>query len=56
MIQTIKEAETPVFTRVFGSFFVRTSKILTPQGIAIFKNISKNFSEIVLEMHTRLCG
>ena len=54
--QTIKDAETTVFTRVFGVFYIRTSKILVAKSLSISKRISKKFLEIFLEMHTRLCG
>lgn len=54
--QTVKDAETPMFTRVFGVFYIRTSKILVAKGLSISKRISKKFLEIFLEMHTRLCG
>ena len=46
----MKDAETPVFTRVFGVFYVRTAKFLVAKSISISKRISKNFLEIFLEM------
>ena len=52
----MKDAETPVFTRVFGVFYVRTAKILVAKRLSISKRISKNFLEIFLEMHPCLCG
>ena len=52
----MKDAETPVFTRVFGVFYIRTAKILVAKSISISKRISKNFLEIFLEMGSRLCG
>ena len=52
----MKDAETPVFTRVFGVFYVRTAKNLVAKSISISKRISKNFLEIFLEMGSRLCG
>ena len=52
----MKDAETPVFTRVFGVFYVRTAKFLVAKSISISKRISKKFLEIFLEMHPRLCG
>ena len=52
----MKDAETPVFTRVFGVFYVRTAKNLVAKSQSISKRISKNFLEIFLEMGSRLCG
>ena len=52
----MKDAETPVFTRVFGSFLFEPRKILAPKHTSISKNISKKFLEIFLEMGSRLCG
>ena len=54
--QTLKDAETPVFTRVFGSFLFEPRKILAPKHTSISKRISKKFLEIFLEMHPCLCG
>ena len=52
----MKDAETPVFTRVFGVFYVRTAKFLVAKSLSISKRISKKFLEIFLEMGSRLCG
>lgn len=53
---TMKEAETPVFARIFSSFSFEPQKILVRESLSISKRISKKFLEIFLEMHTRLCG
>ena len=52
----MKDAEIPVFTRVFGVFYIRNAKFLVEKSISISKRISKKFLEIFLEMGSRLCG